>query len=132
MTPFGQKLRDLRKARGLALKDMAAALRVTPAYLSALEHGRRGRPSWRLVQSIIGYFNVIWDEAEEIERLAHISHPKITIATSGLDPKATELANRLAEEIAHLSGPEMEKLLVALPTRSRRPKPASKKNSETR
>lgn len=132
MTPFGQKLRDLRKARGLALKDMAAALRVTPAYLSALEHGRRGRPSWRLVQSIIGYFNVIWDEAEEIERLAHISHPKITIDTSGLDPKATELANRLAEEIAHLSGPEMEKLLVALPTRSRRPKPASKKNSETR
>lgn len=132
MTPFGQKVRDLRKARGLALKDMAAALRVTPAYLSALEHGRRGRPSWRLVQSIIGYFNVIWDEAEEIERLARISHPKITIDTSGLDPKATELANRLAEEIAHLSGPEMEKLLSALPTRSRRPKPASKKNSETR
>jgi len=132
MTPFGQKLRDLRKARGLLLKDMAAALHVTPAYLSALEHGRRGRPSWRLVQSIIGYFNVIWDEAEEIERLARISHPKITIDTSGLDPKATELANRLAEEIAHLSGPEMEKLLAALPTRARRPKPAQRKSAKTR
>jgi transcriptional regulator with XRE-family HTH domain len=44
MTPFGQKLRDLRAARNVTLKDMAAALRVTPAYLSALEHGRRGRP----------------------------------------------------------------------------------------
>ncbi|MBA4209552.1 MAG: transcriptional regulator, partial [Parvibaculum sp.] len=70
MTPFGRKLRELRAERGITLKDMAAALRVTPAYLSALEHGKRGRPSWRLVQAIIGYFNVIWDEAEELERLA--------------------------------------------------------------
>lgn len=114
MTPFGQKLRDLRAARRVTLKDMAAALRVTPAYLSALEHGRRGRPSWRLVQAIIGYFNVIWDEAEEIERLARISHPRIVIDTSGLDPRATELANRLAEEIAHLSGPEIDRLLALI------------------
>lgn len=114
MTPFGQKLRDLRAARRVTLKDMAAALRVTPAYLSALEHGRRGRPSWRLVQAIIGYFNVIWDEAEEIERLARISHPRIVIDTSGLDPRATELANRLAEEIAHLSSPEIDRLLALI------------------
>jgi transcriptional regulator with XRE-family HTH domain len=132
MTPFGQKIRDLRTGQGRTLKDMAAALRVTPAYLSALEHGRRGRPSWRLVQSIIGYFNVIWDEAEEIERLARISHPKISIDTSGLDPKATELANRLAEEIAYLSGPEIEKLLAGLPARTRRPKPAPRKSAKTR
>ncbi len=121
MTPFGRKLRDLRAARGLRLKDMAVALGVTPAYLSALEHGRRGRPSWRLVQAIIGYFNVIWDEAEEIERLARLSHPRIVIDTSGLDPKATELANLLAESIAHLSGAEIEKLLASLPARRRRP-----------
>ncbi|MGB5949578.1 MAG: helix-turn-helix domain-containing protein [Parvibaculum sp.] len=128
MTPFGRKLRDLRAARGILLKDMAAALRVTPAYLSALEHGRRGRPSWRLVQAIIGYFNVIWDEAEEIERLARLSHPRIVIDTSGLDPRATELANRLSEEIAHLSGADIEKLLASLPPRRRRasarPRPA--------
>ncbi len=127
MTPFGQKLRDLRSARGIALKDMAAALRVTPAYLSALEHGRRGRPSWRLVQSIIGYFNVIWDEAEEIERLARISHPRVIIDTSGLDPKATELANRLAEEVAYLTAPELEKLLAAMPSRARRPSHGARK-----
>ena len=32
-------------------------------------------------------------------RLARISHPRITIDTSGLTPKATELANRLADDI---------------------------------
>ncbi|HEX7775053.1 MAG TPA: helix-turn-helix domain-containing protein [Parvibaculum sp.] len=126
MTPFGQKLRDLRTARGVTAKDMAAALRVTPAYLSALEHGRRGRPSWRLVQAIIGYFNVIWDEAEEIERLARLSHPRIVIDTSGLDPKATELANRLAEGIAHFSPADIERLLEILPAKPRRkPPPAA-------
>ena len=120
MTPFGKKLRELRAERGIALKDMAAALRVTPAYLSALEHGRRGRPSFRFVQSVIGYFNIIWDEAEELERLAHLSHPKVTIDTSGLDPAATEIANRLAEEIARLSTSEIEGISKILRKRKRR------------
>ena len=120
MTPFGKKLRELRAARGLTLKDMAAALRVTPAYLSALEHGRRGRPSFRFVQSVIGYFNIIWDEAEELERLAHLSHPRVTIDTSGLDPAATEMANRLAEEIARLSTNEIGEISKILKKRNRR------------
>ena len=36
MTPFGIRLRELREERGVTQKDMAAALRVSPAYLSAL------------------------------------------------------------------------------------------------
>ena len=122
MTPFGRKVRELRAARGLTMKEMAAALRVTPAYLSALEHGKRGRPSWRLVQAIIGYFNVIWDEAEELERLARISHPRIAIDTSGLAPQATELANRLADEIAELSKAEIAEMLALLDRRKKKRK----------
>ncbi|MGV8998601.1 MAG: helix-turn-helix domain-containing protein [Parvibaculaceae bacterium] len=114
MTPFGEKVRELRSQRGVTMKDMAAALRVSPAYLSALEHGRRGRPSWAQVQAIIGYFNVIWDEAEEIERLARLSHPRVTIDTSGLHPAATELANRLSEDIAHLTEAELHELNAGL------------------
>ncbi|MEX2249375.1 MAG: helix-turn-helix transcriptional regulator [Parvibaculum sp.] len=120
MTPFGKKLRELRRARGVTMKEMAAALRVTPAYLSALEHGKRGRPSWRLVQAIVDYFNVIWDEAEELERLARLSHPRIVIDTSGLAPEATEAANRLAEEIAELGPVEIARLLAILDGRKRR------------
>ena len=98
---------------------MAAALDVTPAYLSALEHGKRGRPSWRLVQAIIGYFNVIWDEAEELERLARLSHPRISIDTGGLEARATELANRLAGEIELLSPREIDSMLELLNARKR-------------
>ena len=68
MTPFGRKLRELRAERGVTLKAMAEAIGVSPAYLSALEQGRRGTPTWYLGQRIIAYFNVIGDEAEDLER----------------------------------------------------------------
>lgn len=111
MTPFGAKVRELRKKRGITQADMAAALAVSSAYLSALEHGRRGRPTWFMVQRIIAFFNVIWDEAEELQRLAEMSDPKITIDTGGLDPAATELANLLAQKIDGLSKESLEQLL---------------------
>ena len=103
MTPLGARMRALRAERGISLKDMAKALNVSSAYLSALEHGKRGKPTWFLLQRVIAYFNVIWDEAEDLQRLAEISDPKITIDTGGLPPEATELTNRLAKEITRLS-----------------------------
>ena len=66
MTPFGAKLREMCAERGLTLKEMAHALDVSPAYLSALEHGKRGAPTWSLVQRIITYFNVIWDARRDV------------------------------------------------------------------
>ena len=117
MTPFGDRMRKLRAERGVTLQDMAKATGVSAAYLSALEHGKRGRPGWHLIQRILAYFNIIWDDAEEVVRLAHISHPRIAIDTSGLSPSATELANRLAGEIARLDEPALAELLGVLDRR---------------
>ena len=114
MTPFGAKLRQLRAERGVSLKAMAEALGVTPTYLSALEHGKRGVPTWFMVQRIIAYFNVIWDEAEELQRLAEISDPRVVIDTAGLDPHATELANLLAIKIHGLSKNSLADLIHRL------------------
>lgn len=114
MTPFGLRLRELRDKRGVSQKDMAAAIRVSAAYLSALEHGRRGQPTWDLLQRIIGYFNIIWDEAEELQNLAMLSHPRVTIDTAGLSPEATELANLLANHIRILDKDMVEDLSTRL------------------
>jgi len=122
MTPFGDRMRNLRAERGVTLKDMADAIGVSPAYLSALEHGKRGRPGWHLIQRIIAYFNIIWDEAEEVVRLARISHPRITIDTAGLSPKATELSNRLADEIGKLDSGVLEEILTILDRRKSKPR----------
>jgi transcriptional regulator with XRE-family HTH domain len=114
VTPFGLRLRQLRAERGIALKDMAEALGVTPTYLSALEHGRRGRPNWGFVQRVIQYFNVIWDDAEELQRLADLSHPRVVVDTSGLDPAATLLANRLARQVRSLQPDDLDRLSAVL------------------
>lgn len=120
MTPFGLKLRELRRAKNVSQKEMAAALGVSAAYLSALEHGRRGIPTWVLVQKMIGYFNIIWDEAEELQRLAETSHPRVVIDTSGLSPAATELANLIAERIGGLDARTLADLrgLIDTPPRN--------------
>lgn len=103
MTPFGERMREMRRARNVTQKEMARAIGVSAAYLSALEGGRRGQPTWVLIQKIIGYFNIIWDDAEDLIRLAERSHPRVVIDTGGLSPAATELANLLASRIASLS-----------------------------
>ena len=121
MTPFGQRLRYLREARGLSLKTMAYDIGVSAAYLSALEHGRRGTPTWSLVQRIISYFNIIWDEAEELVQLAQISDPRVVIDTAGLLAAATELANTLARQIAFLSPEELATLQGFLKAAARKP-----------
>jgi transcriptional regulator with XRE-family HTH domain len=119
MTPLGAKLRAMREERGVTLKDMAKALRISSAYLSALEHGRRGKPTWILLQRIITYFNIIWDEVEELQRLAELSDPKVSIDTGGLAPEATELANRLARDISRLSPEDLVFLRTELQKRVR-------------
>src|SRR3712207_3072965 len=114
MTPFGERVRRLRRERGLLLKDMAAHLGVSSAYLSALERGERGKPTWTLIQGVIHYFNIIWDEADELARLADLSDPRVKIATAGTTPQRTLLANRLAREIAALTDDEVTAMLAVL------------------
>jgi len=111
MTPFGERIRELRAQRGLSLKKMAEDLGVSSAYLSALEHGHRGRPASGMIMQICGYFDLMWDETEDLKHLAWLSHPRVTVDTAGLSPKATELANTLAETIGELDDDDLEWVL---------------------
>jgi transcriptional regulator with XRE-family HTH domain len=114
MTPLGAAVRRLRLQRGVTLKEMAQALQISPAYLSALEHGRRGRPSPALLVQICEYFHLIWDDYEEMQRLAQLSHPRIVVDTAGLSPKATEVANLLAQRIRELPDKALDRMLAEL------------------
>lgn len=114
MTPFGMKIRELRQARNITLKTMADDLGVSSAYFSALEHGHRGQPGSGLVQQICGYFDLMWDDAEELRRLAQLSHPRIVVDTAGLSPKATELANTLAAHIQDMDEDTLDWVLAEI------------------
>ncbi|MCJ8323870.1 MAG: helix-turn-helix domain-containing protein [Rhizobiales bacterium] len=123
MTPFGLKLRQLRSQRGISQKQMASDLNVSAAYLSALEHGKKGVPSWQMLQRIIHYFNIIWDEAEELVGIAGLSRTKTTINTIGLTTKANIVANRIAAEIHQLNDDALGKILTILDDQSSKNEP---------
>lgn len=122
MTPFGRRVRELRAEKKVTQKQMAADLGVSAAYLSALEKGNRGAPSWDFVQRIIGYFNIIWDDAEELQKLATTSHPKVALDTSKLSLEATALANLLARRIGDLDKQDLLAIAHDIQVRANRKK----------
>ncbi len=114
MTPFGEHLRKLREERNVTQKEMARAIGISPAYLSALEHGKRGLPSWPMQQRIVGFLNIIWDEAEELQRLAKLSDPKVSINTSNLPSQATLTANLFSRNISSLSSADLKDIQIII------------------
>ncbi|MFL5286835.1 MAG: helix-turn-helix transcriptional regulator [Rhodopila sp.] len=131
MTPFGARLRSLRAERGITLKRLAEALQVSPAYLSALEHGKRGAPSAGLVHQVNEFFGLIWDEADELSRLARLSNPRVTVNTAGLTPEQTALANRLAQVIHRLTPEAVAALHAVLDSTTSQPKPRLRRPAQS-
>ncbi|MDB2391061.1 helix-turn-helix domain-containing protein [Alphaproteobacteria bacterium] len=117
MTPFGRKMRQLRADKHVTQQQQADYLGVSKAYISALENGARGKPSAVLVDQICVWFGLIWDDAEELKRLAALSHPKPSIDVRKQSPDAVLLANLLAQNIDRLDDADCQVLLTALEKR---------------
>jgi transcriptional regulator with XRE-family HTH domain len=114
MTPFGAKLRALRAASGMTQAELAERLQISAAYLSALEHGRRGMPGVGLVHQVCAEFGLIWDDADAMHSLARLSRPRVMLNTAGMSPAQTALANRLAQMMAVLSDEAVNRLHAVL------------------
>ena len=110
MTPFGAKMRYWRHRKNHTLHEQANVLGVSQAYLSALEIGTKGRPSAGLVDQICVWLGLIWDDAEELKRLASLSHPKPTINARGKSPEVVYMVNLLALNIDQLSPSDCQKI----------------------
>ena len=104
MTPFGDRLRSLRDQRRMTLTELgcpAASLPRLPLRARTRPPRVRRAPAW--CSRWCGIFGLIWDDADELGRLARLSHPRVTVDTAGLSPPQTALANRLAQTIHRLS-----------------------------
>ena len=112
MTPFGLKMRALREALGLTQQQQADYLGVSKAYISALETGSRGRPSGPFVDQICAWLGLIWDDAEALQALAAMSHPKPTIDVRKCSADAVYLANLLAQNIHRLDAGQCKEVIA--------------------
>ena len=111
MTPFGLKMRELRRQHNRTQQQQAAFLGVSKAYISALETGERGKPSAIFVDQICVWLGLIWDDAEDLKRLASLSHPKPSIDARGQTADAVYLSNLLAQNIGRLSPEDCRDLI---------------------
>jgi transcriptional regulator with XRE-family HTH domain len=99
MTPFGKYMRNLRMEKGLLLKDVADKLGVTSAYLSALEHGKKGAPSAEMTKKVAAALSLDARAAAELEEAARDSESQLTVHAKAT-PFAFETANAFARQFA--------------------------------
>jgi len=102
MTPFGLKLKSLRKKKKISLTKLSRALKISTAYLSMIENGKRGRLTDGMVELICAHLGLIWDDVEELKYLSKVSDTNIKINTKKLSPNATLLTNVLNNNIRWL------------------------------
>ena len=112
MTPFGNKLKYIRTERHKSLKDLSKALKVSTAYVSMLENGKRGRPADGLIELICSYFNLSWEEADELKFLAKHSDINTKTNSEKLSLNATMLTNVLKNNIKWLTEEQLKNLII--------------------
>ncbi|MCO7226631.1 helix-turn-helix domain-containing protein [Pleionea sp. CnH1-48] len=64
MTPFGQYLEALRRSRNLQQTQLADLLGVHSCYVSAIENGKKGPPTKKVLDNLI--ISLRLDESEQV------------------------------------------------------------------
>lgn len=113
MTPFGKFMRNLRLDKGLMLKDCADALEVTSAYLSALEHGKKGAPNSQFVDRIVREFRLGPEEVKEMKKAVRDSCSRIDIPAKAT-PFAFETANAFARRLSSLTEDQLRRIRAVM------------------
>ena len=93
LTEFGKAVRKARLDSGDTLKTMAKSLGITPAFLSAIEHGKNKIPP-HLVVRIEALLKNQGIEVKNLMKLADLSNQHIPL--KGLSEQHQQLLLRLA------------------------------------
>jgi len=113
-TPFGEKLRAIRRAKGILLIDMAHGAGVTPGFLSLVETGKKPIPE-RLIVSIVTVLDLGSKVEAELREAAALSAKEFRIR---LDAGAPQLDRKVAHALetgfAKMSGKNKAKILKLL------------------
>ena len=113
LSPFGQLVRTFRLRANMNLSDMAAALSVSPSYLSAVEFGRRAvPPTW--VSEISRLLKLDQHDVTAVQHAADQSTGRsrgvIEVPLSELSPLQEEVALAFARKIKTLSDADLQEI----------------------
>ena len=113
LTPFGEKCREIRKAKGMLLIEMAHVAGVSPGFLSLVETGRKPIPE-RLVPSLVTNLDLTPRQGQELINAAALSakHYRIQMLDDAL-PIDRELAHALETGFAKMT-PQKKQMMLKL------------------
>ena len=114
MTPFGRKIMEFCEARRKRRDDLAKALKLDPAKLTAIMNGFDGVPSPVMIFQIERELQLTRFELEELKSAARISNPAVVLSTAGLEQDAVEFANLLSQNLSRLPSRSIAELLSVL------------------
>lgn len=108
-TKFGKFLRKLRIDKGMVIRDMAETLGVSPAYLSAIELGKRAIPDL-FVDNLCNAFKLTNDERRDALQLADMSQLSIKIDLTDTEDANRETMLAFARKFKELDDEQLNKL----------------------
>ena len=114
LTAFGKKVRKLRIDKGVRLKDTADFLKVSSAYLSAIETGKKKKVPEKVVEGVAKYFKLKGEEKTELKRLAIKSADEVRISLKGLSEDSIETAAVFARKFPKMKPVDMKALMRVL------------------
>jgi HTH-type transcriptional regulator, competence development regulator len=87
MTQFGETLRQLREAQALGLRETAAIVGISPAYLSRIERGKEHPPKPEIIKALA---KALAADPDVLFRLCPSTDPDV-VALLKEKPKLLEL-----------------------------------------
>lgn len=115
LTALGKALRHLRIERGMLLKDMAEGMGVTPAFLSAVETGKKTAPGY-FIGRLKEKFDLNDEEIRALRRAAEQSVEEVKISlprdASDADREAMSVLARTFGEMSDSDRDELRNLLL--------------------
>lgn len=114
LTLLGKELRILRISRGEILKEMAEKLSITPAYLSAIENGKR-EPTRKFMNTLISVYNLSEKEIEKLEKAYSETINNVSITfTEEMSPTQKDLSFVFARRLDKLSEDDITDIMKIL------------------
>lgn len=107
LTPYGEAVRIVRMRCDLTLKNMADAMGVSSAYLSAIEYGEK-RLSDKLIKSALEYLSSKVDEEKLLFIRDAAEKSKHVVNTDSLAPDARGLVAAFARKLQQGNEPTQD------------------------
>lgn len=113
LTPLGKAVRKLRIDKEKTLSQMALVIGCSPAFLSAVETGRKAPPKG-FAAKIASEFGLDIIQTEELIRLEELSMKEVTLNVENTNHGTRKVAVEFARRFTNLTPEQRDEILQIL------------------